>query len=592
MPQGILLVMVTTQGSIPLENVKITITDVEDMAILENKTTYTDKNGKTGNICLKTKAKKLSLDPNNNQLPYKNYNVEVEKNGFMKGEIIGLQIFDGETSVQNIDLLPRPKDFGSDFEQQLDVGSPQKLFVPAPDLKKGDSRILQEVVIPEFIVVHLGTPNSSAQNVKVPFVTYIKSVASSEIYPTWPRESLRANIHAQVSFALNRIYTEWYLSRGFNFQITNSPSYDQKYVHNRGTFDTTDRVVEDIFNTYVTKQGKKEPFFTEYCDGKQVKCKGMSQWGTVADANSGKTALQILRKYYGNTIIINESDNIAPVPVSYPGTPLRRGATGNDVRIIQAQLNRIGDNYPSITKISVDGSFGPAMETTVKRFQSIFNLPQDGVIGKQTWYKISYIYVSVKKLAQLTSEGELIDDGSYPGVVVKRGDKGRNVMIVQFYINQTAVYVNTIAEVKIDGVFGVALEASVKQFQRFFNIVADGKVGKVTWDNMYQTWLSIKNGATTPPQLPPAQDRYPGTPLRLGSTGSNVKKVQTWLNGVSNIYTTIPKVIADGKFGTATRASVIAFQTRFILAADGVVGEATWNKLYATWQTLVADGRI
>lgn len=593
MPEGILQVMVTTQEALPLKNVKVTITDAENMIVLEDKTRYTDKDGKTEDILLETEPRPLSLDFANRLLPYKLYNVAIEVQGFIKGEIIGLQIFDGETSLQNIDLLPRPVDFGSDFESQLNIGEPEKLFVPAPNLKEGkENFVLEGIVIPETITVHLGAPNSTAKNVKIPFVTYLKSVAACEIYPTWPRESLRANIHAQICFALNRIYTEWYPSRGFNFNITSSPSYDQKYVHNRSTFASTDREVEDIFNTYVTKPNRKDPLFTEYCDGKTVKCKGMSQWGTVDDARAGMSALQILRKYYGNNVLIKESDNIAPIPVSYPGTPLRRGDTGRDVRIIQAQLNRVADNYPSQGKMTVDGNFTQTMETIVKRFQKTFNLPQDGVIGKQTWYKISYIYVSVTKLAQLTSEGESIDNGAYPGVVVQRGDRGRNVMIVQFYLNQTAVYVSSIKEVAIDGVFGAAVEESVKQFQRFFNITADGKVGKVTWDKMYETFLSIKNGAVTPPQMPPAVDKYPGTPLRLGSSGTNVTKIQKWLNGVGKIYTTIPPVSQDGRYGPATKNAVIAFQRRFNLTPDGVVGANTWNKLYATWQNLVADGKI
>ncbi|MEG3029982.1 MAG: peptidoglycan-binding protein, partial [Oscillospiraceae bacterium] len=323
-----------------------------------------------------------------------------------------------------------------------------------------------------------------------------------------------------------------------------------------------------------------------------VKCKGMSQWGSYSDAQAGKSALEILRKYYGSDVSISQSNNIAPIPVSYGGTPLRRGAKGEDVRVITAQLNRIGDNYPSIPKVVVDGVFGAALETAVKKFQSIFNLTQDGVIGKSTWYKISYIYVSVKKLAQLTSEGEAIDDGAYPGKVVRRGDKGRNVLIVQFYINQTAVYVDSIDEVALDGIFGAALETSVKEFQKFFNLTADGKVGELTWNKMYEIFLSIKNGVTVPPQTQPNADKYPGTPLRIGSSGTNVVKVQNWLNGVSKVYTTVPSVTADGKFGPLTKNSVMAFQKRFGLIQDGIVGTATWGKLYSVWQGLVADGKI
>lgn len=275
MPTGKLQVFVTTQESIPLKDVKITIVDSENMKELQEKTSITDAEGKTKKIDLETRSREISLDPNSRELGYKNYDIKVEKTGYIVGDIIGLQIFEGETSIQYIDLLPRPVDYGNDYETQLNIGETEKLYEPVPDLKEGiDTYVLQQVIIPDYITVHLGTPTSNATNVKVPFITYIKSVAASEIYPTWPRAALRANILAQISFALNRIYTEWYKSKGYSYNITNSPSYDQKYVHNRNTFDSINKEVEDIFNNYVTKQGRREPFFTEYCDGKSVTCKG------------------------------------------------------------------------------------------------------------------------------------------------------------------------------------------------------------------------------------------------------------------------------------------------------------------------------
>ena len=252
--------------------------------------------------------------------------------------------------------------------------------------------MLDRVVIPESITVHLGAPNSNARNVVVPFRNYLKSVAASEIYPTWPEEALRANIYAQISLVLNRIFTEWYVSRGYDFDITNSPSYDQKYVHNRSTFETTDAIVEEIFNEYIVRAGNIEPLFASYCDGKTVTCVGMSQWGSKADAEKGMTTLEILRKYYGNDVKIVENNNIVPIPVSYPGSPLREGSTGESVRVIQAQLNRIANDYPSIPKVNVNGLFDADTTAAVRRFQQIFDLTADGVVGKRTWYKISYLY--------------------------------------------------------------------------------------------------------------------------------------------------------------------------------------------------------
>ena len=594
MATGFLQVMVTTQTALPLENVKITVIDSASGKTLEDKTVYTDDSGKTPLIELETIDRQYTLDEDNTTvLPYKNYDLIVEKEYFIRGQITAAQIYDGETTIQTIGLMPRPTDFGNEFESELNRGRVQKLFDVQPNLQEGrNDYVLQRVVIPETVTVHLGRPDASRQNVTVPFRTYLKSVAASEIYPTWPEQALRANIHCQISFILNRIYTEWYRSRGYNFDITNSTSFDQKYIHNRATFESTDRIVDEIFNTYVTRQFNREPYFTEYCDGKQVTCNGLKQWGTVDLANRGMNALEILRYYYGDDIQINETDYISAVNSSYPGYALRRGSTGENVRIIQAQLNRISDNYPAIDKQTVDGVFGTSTENAVKTFQRIFNLTSDGVVGKSTWYKISYIYVAVKKLAELTSEGESIQDGAYPGRPVRQGDRGLNVTIVQFYLNQAAQYVSTVSPVTLDGVFGSGTRQQVINFQRYYNLTADGVVGQLTWDKMYRLFLSIRDGVDTPTQTPPASAAYPGSPLRIGSSGGNVSRVQNWLNDIGRVYGQIPSLTVDGRFGPATQSAVIVFQQVFNLSADGVVGPTTWNRIYAVWQDLVADGLI
>ncbi|MBQ9844843.1 MAG: peptidoglycan-binding protein [Oscillospiraceae bacterium] len=591
MATGRLQVRVTTQIILPLENVQILIVEADTQLFLEQKTVYTDSNGLTAFIGLDTVPKELSLDENYEGLPYRNYNLFVYADGYIQAEALGVNIFDGQDTLQWIDLLPRPVNFGSDFELDSRREEAHKLYDIPVHSHQGNQRVLQRVVIPENITVHLGAPNASARNVTVPFRTYLKSVASSEIYPTWPQQALRANIYAQISFVLNRVFTEWYPSRGYDFNITNSPSYDQKYVHNRSTFESTDAIVEEIFNEYLVKPGRIDPFFAEYCDGKSVRCNGMSQWGSKADAERGMSAISILRKYYGNDIRITESNNIAPIPVSYPGSPLREGSTGNSVRVLQAQLNRIANDYPAIGKVTVDGNFGSSTTAAVRRFQNIFDLTADGVVGKRTWYKISYIYVSVKKLAQLTSEGEAIQDGSYPGYAIRRGDRGINVQIVQFYLNQTAVYVNSIKPVEIDGNFGAATESSVREFQEYFNLNPDGVVGQLTWEKMQDIYEGIQQGVTVPEGTPPASDGYPGTPLRQGSRGENVRKIQSWLNALAAVYPDIPSVSADGIFGPATENAVLAFQARFNLTADGIVGRVTWNRMYTEWQNLVAEGQ-
>ena len=594
MATGYLQVMVTTQTALPLEDVKITVIDSATQQTLADKTATTDANGQTGLISLDTVDRDYSLDEDNTTvLPYKNYDLVIEKEYFIRGQQMGVQIYDGQTTFLTVGLLPRPTEFGNEFETEFNRGDIQKLFTTEPNLQQGRNEyVLQRVVIPENVTVHLGRPDAQRQNVTVPFRTYLKSVAASEIYPTWPENALRANIHAQISFVLNRIYTEWYRSRGYNFDITNSTSFDQKYIHNRETFDSTDRIVDEIFNTYVTRSFSREPYFTEYCDGKQVTCSGLKQWGTVDLADRGMSPLEILQYYYGDDIQINESNNIANVSTSYPGNPLRRGSTGQNVEIIQAQLNRISDNYPAIPKQTVDGVFGAAMENAVKEFQKIFKLTQDGVVGKSTWYRISYIYVAVKKLAELTSEGETLEPGSYPGRPVRQGDRGINVSIVQYYLSQAANYISSIRPVEIDGVFGSGTREQVINFQRYYNLTADGIVGSATWEKMYRLYLSIRDGTNTPPRTPPRGQTYPGTALRRGSTGQNVVQIQQWLSGLSQVYSSIPSVNVDGIFGPATERAVRAFQSLFSLTVDGIAGRQTWNRLYSEWQSRVADGLL
>lgn len=433
--------------------------------------------------------------------------------------------------------------------------------------------------IPETITVHLGRPDEPAENVTVPFLEYIQNVASSELYPTWPENALRANIYAQVSFALNRIYTEWYRSRGYDFDITNSTSYDQYFVYKRTIFEVMERLTSEIFNTYVQKGGNAEPYYTEYCDGKSVSCPGMKQWGTVELANSGYSPLQILRHYYGSDIAIRRTQNIAAVQQSYPGSSLRVGDSGTNVAILQRQLNRIAKDYPSFGTLAVDGVFGAAMQQTVKRFQRQFGLTVDGVVGRATWYKISLIYASVKKLAELASEGEPSDSGvsggSWGGAVLREGSTGVPVEQVQFWLNVLAQFDARIPAVTVDGVFGAATTRAVKAFQSAYGLVSDGVVGKATWQAIYGAYQNMEGDLNN--------NSYPGTPLRLGSEGVAVRQVQFWLRVAADNYIALEGVSVDGVFGSATRQAVLSFQDYFSLTADGVVGLQTWNKLYTVF---------
>ena len=401
----------------------------------------------------------------------------------------------------------------------------------------------------------------------------------------WPEQALRANIHCQISLALNRIYTEWYPSKGYSFNITNSTSYDQYYVHGRTVFDVMVRLTDDIFNTYIRKTGTVNPYYAEYCDGKSVTCPGLKQWGTVTLANQGRSALSILKYYYGRNIEIIRTNNIQSIPQSYPGSPLRQGSTGAAVFTLQRQLNRITKDYPFLGLLTVDGIFGRKMTETVKKFQKQFNLTADGVVGRSTWYKISYIYVSVKDLAELTSEGETfsgtLPDGSwnFGSNVLKQGSTGSEVEQVQFWLSTLAQYESSIPSVTVDGVYGSGTAAAVRAFQRRYGLTVDGIVGRTTWTELYDQFRSIQSDNGIP-------NAYPGTALRQGSNGQNVRLVQFWLKIARTVYSSLNNITVDGIFGSSTAAAVRRFQTYFGLTSDGVVGRTTWNKLYEVYNDI------
>ncbi len=409
---------------------------------------------------------------------------------------------------------------------------------------------------------------------------------------SWPENALRANIYAQISLALNRIYTEWYPSKGYNFNITNSTQYDQYYVSGRNIFSNISRIVDEIFNTYLRRVGDFAPYYAEYCNGTTVTCRGLSQWGTVSLAESGLSPIQILRRYYGNNFELVTTNNVRSIPSSYPGTPLRVGSTGSAVRTIQRQLNRIAKNYPSIGQQAVDGIFGQGTAAAVRTFQRIFDLAQDGVVGKATWYKISYIYVAVKKLAELGSESEPYPDnsGSAPGVgttpgggtqaTLRQGDTGAQVAAVQYYLSYLSqTFYPTISNPVPDGIFGAGTRASVVAFQNYFGLTADGIVGPATWAELQRQFKSAYEDNNPGSYF----GAYPGIVLRQGDRGLRVQQMQYYLLYLHYSYSAIPRIRADGIFGSATTAAVRAFQAKFGLTQDGVVGLNTWTQLYSIY---------
>ena len=547
----------------------------------------TDATGSAADIPVEAPACTLSLDEDNTIRPYAVVSLTAAKSGYRTVRIEGIQIFAGQITLAQPAMIPVTEE-GKDIPDAPIVIPPHPLFAGsggsgAQPVENCTPRVLDKVIIPKNITVHLGKPAASARNVTVSFRDYIANVASSEVYPTWPEQALRANIHCQISLALNRIYTEWYPSKGYTFNITNSTSYDQYYVHGRTVFDVMVRITDDIFNTYLRKRGTVNPYYSEYCDGKSVTCPGLKQWGTVTLANNGRSALQILRYYYGSDIEIVRTSNIQSIPQSYPGSPLRQGDSGTAVFTLQRQLNRITKDYPFLGKLTVDGVFGSRMAATVRAFQKQFNLTADGVVGRQTWYKISYIYVSVKDLAELTSEGETfsgtLSDGTWGGTVLRTGSTGSAVEQLQFWLNTLAQYDSAIPSVTVDGVFGSGTAAAVRAFQRKYGLTVDGVVGRDTWTELYDQFRSIQSDNGTP-------NAYPGTALREGASGQNVRLVQFWLKIARTVYSNLNNITVDGKFGSATTAAVKRFQTYFGLTSDGVVGRTTWNKLYEVYNDI------
>lgn len=348
--------------------------------------------------------------------------------------------------------------------------------------------------IPQRITVHLGPPSSNGENVTVSFSDYVKNVASSEIYPTWDESALRANILAIVSFALNRVYTEYYRSRGYDFDITSSTAYDQYFVKGRGYFENISRLVDELFNDYLRRPGFVEPLAAKFCNGTTVTCEGLSQWGSQNLAQQGYNTTQILRSYYGNVETVLNAP-IRGITTTYPGTPLRVGSTGPNVVVIQASLNRISQNYPAIPKIpAVDGIYGSRTEASVRAFQRIFGLTPDGIVGPATWYELVRLYTGVNSLSELRSQGQQFYAINWsPPNALQTGDTGEKVRQLQYMLSVLSAYISEIPPLSQDGIYGPATRAAVLAAQRRFRLPETGIVDAITWDEIYDQFSGIEN---------------------------------------------------------------------------------------------------
>ena len=404
--QGRLQINVTANvGLIPIQNANITIsyTGEPDSTI---ETLTTDSSGQTETVTLKAPPLEYSQTPNS-PMPYSEYTLTVNAPGYEPVTVSGVEVLPEVTAMQNIEMIPTET---SQEESETIVIPDHTLYgdyppkIPEDEIKPMDESgeiVLSRVVIPEYIIVHDGVPSdSTAGNYYVRYRDYIKNVVSSEIYATWPENAIYANTLAIMSFTLNRVYTEWYRRKGYNFTITSSTAYDQKWIYGRNIYANVDRLVDSIFANYLSRPGVRQPIFTSYCDGKNVTCNGLSQWGSKYLGDEGYTPIEIIRYYYGSDMYINTAVAVSGVPSSWPGYNLSVGASGGKVLQIQQQLNRIAQNYPAIPRITADGIYGPRTADAVRVFQRVFNLPQSGIVDYPTWYKISEVYVGVSRIAE------------------------------------------------------------------------------------------------------------------------------------------------------------------------------------------------
>lgn len=443
--------------------------------------------------------------------------------------------------------------------------------------------------IPATIRVHLGPPGSDAPNVEVPFADYIKNVASSEIFSTWDESAIRANVLAQISFALNRVYTEWYRAMGYDYDITNNTAYDQKFINGRNIYANISEIVDELFNDYLREREKLNPLFAQYCNGTTVTCDGLSQWGSQSLAERGYSDIDIIKYYYGEDteVVVNApvADNIP----SYPDVPLRKGDLSENVRRMQLYLNRISANYPAIPKIAaVTGRFDENTENAVKAFQRIFGLTADGIIGKATWYKIIYIFDAVTRLAELESEGIGYENLALQFQAdLSVGDSGGQVVSLQYFLVLLSRFVDFIPEITVDGSYGEATANAVRSFQQYKGLPVTGSVDRQTWDSLYQAYAGITDYLRQENKIQPVPTQpFPGVTLRRGDVGPSVRVMRTYLSYISDYFYDLPSIGISNTFDMRLQNTVQAFQRIFALNPTGQIDQRTWNTIADVYSTL------
>lgn len=441
------------------------------------------------------------------------------------------------------------------------------------------------VTVPITITVHLGNPDEEAENVTVSYLDYIKNVGSSELYPTWPEEALRANLHAITSVAMNRVYTEWYRSRGYNFDITNSTRYDQAFVYNRGIFDSISVLADEIFTQYIVRDDEELPLFAQFCDGRLTQCEGMAQWGSVELADEGYAAIEILKYYYGEDIRTVTDAVVGEVEETYPGEPLMLGDSSLSVLRMQLGLDRIRLNYPGIPQIEIiEGYFNEDTEQAVRVFQEVFNLPVTGVVDQATWYSIRYIFIAVTRLAELAAEGALLSRlYNITQETYLEGDIRPGIELIQYALNVLSIYYPSIQGIAITGIFDEQTREQVIEFQKIMNLEPTGVVNRETFDALTASVFGILD--TLPPEsvyLPII--RWPGVDYSLGDESPSIYVIQEMLSYISLIIPTIPYIEPSVTFDENTQQAVITFQNMMGLKPTGIIDQQTWNSIVEVYR--------
>lgn len=445
-------------------------------------------------------------------------------------------------------------------------------------------------VIPEKITVHLGASSDpDAENVTVDFPDYIKNCASCEIYPTWPDASLRANIYAIISFAMNRIYTQYYRTRNYDFDITSNTAEDQSYIRGHAYYDTISLLVDEIFNSYIKRAGNVEPLFAAYCNGTTTTCSGLSQWGTVTLAQKGYTAYGILQYYYGDNIQIVENAPVGEMRMAEPPMPLRVGVADDAVRFVSLRLNRIGKNYPAIPKISnVSYIFTQQTEEAVKEFQRIFGLTQNGTVDQSTWYRIQFIYNGIKRLNEVESEGLTLEDVSLQlPTVLYPGESGIMVSVIQYYLNTISIYYAEVPEIEPDGIYGPKTEEAIRAVQGLFGYEQTGILDRQTLFAIYDVYLGLTESIDEADVTAAAP--YGGQLLTVGSSGNEVRRLQYYINVISTVYTDVTAPEVTGEYDAETEEAVSVLQSIFGITVTGIVGPITWDAITGEYE-LISDG--